>query len=48
MRKIPKLKNSFPQLFAQNIVGVQAMTAPIGLAFALRFSSGEYLYPEIV
>ena len=33
----PLIRRIHPQLFSQNIVAVQPMTRPIGLAFAMRF-----------
>ena len=34
---IPMVRRTFPELIAHDIVGVQPMTGPVGLAFALRF-----------
>lgn len=34
---LPLTRRVFPQLFAQNVVGVQLMTRPVGLAYALRY-----------
>ena len=34
---LPLIRRVHPQLFSQNTVGVQAMTGPVGLAFAMRF-----------
>ena len=34
---IPMVKRTFPELIAHEIVGVQPLTGPVGLAFALRF-----------
>ena len=34
---VPMVRRTFPELIAHNIVGVQPMTGPVGLAFALRF-----------
>jgi hypothetical protein len=31
------VRRTFPDLFANKVVGVQAMTGPVGLAYALRF-----------
>jgi hypothetical protein len=31
-------RRTFPELFANKVVGVQAMSGPVGLAFALRFT----------
>lgn len=33
---MPLVRRTFPALFANKIVGVQAMSAPVGLAYALR------------
>jgi len=46
---IPMVRRTFPELIAHDIVGVQPMTGPVGLAFALRFVadsdySGTNLY----
>jgi hypothetical protein len=44
---VPMVRRTFPELIAHEIVGVQPMTGPVGLAFALRFkagtSSGNYV-----
>ena len=32
-----KVRRTFPELFANKVVGVQAMAGPVGLAYALRF-----------
>lgn len=34
---IPMVRRTFPELIAHEIVGVQPLTGPVGLAFALRF-----------
>jgi len=34
---MPLLRRTFPQLLAHNLVGVQPMNGPVGLAFALRY-----------
>lgn len=40
---IPMVRRTFPELIAHEIVGVQPMTGPVGLAFALRFKpEGSY------
>jgi len=40
---IPMVRRTFPELIAHDIVGVQPMTGPVGLAFALRFiADGAY------
>lgn len=38
---IPMVRRTFPELLAHEIVGVQPMTGPVGLAFALRFRAGQ-------
>lgn len=38
---IPMVRRTFPELIAHQIVGVQPMTGPVGLAFALRFRAGQ-------
>ena len=37
---LPMVRRTFPELLAHEIVGVQPMTGPVGLAFALRFKAG--------
>jgi len=37
---VPMVRRTFPELLAHQIVGVQPMTGPVGLAFALRFTGG--------
>lgn len=34
---IPMIRRTFPELITHEIVGVQAMSGPVGLAFALRY-----------
>ena len=34
------MRRTFPDLFANKIVGVQAMSTPVGLSYALRFTYG--------
>jgi len=34
---IPMIRRTFPELIANEVVGVQPMTGPVGLAFALRY-----------
>ena len=38
---VPMVRRTFPELIAHDIVGVQPMTGPVGLAFALRFKAGQ-------
>jgi hypothetical protein len=38
---IPMVRRTFPELIAHEIVGVQPMVGPVGLAFALRFRAGQ-------
>lgn len=38
---IPMVRRTFPELIAHEIVGVQPMTGPVGLAFALRFVADQ-------
>lgn len=47
---LPLIRRSLPILMSQNVVGVQAMARPIGLAFALRFAYDRWsvLYNELV
>ena len=37
---MPMIRRTFPQLTTAAIVGVQPMTGPIGLAFAMKYSYG--------
>ena len=43
---IPMIRRTFPKLIASEIVGVQPMTGPIGLAFTQlqNYNSPKYLY----
>jgi hypothetical protein len=34
---VPMVRRTFPELIAHDIVGVQPMTGPVGIAFAMRF-----------
>lgn len=43
---IPMVRRTFPELVAHDIVGVQPMTGPVGLAFALRFRAGNEYTPQ--
>ena len=38
---VPMVRRTFPELIAHDLVGVQPMTGPVGLAFALRFIAGQ-------
>src|SRR5574343_178902 len=38
---IPMVRRTFPELIAHEIVGVQPMTGPVGLAFAIRYRAGQ-------
>lgn len=38
---IPMVKRTFPNLIAHEIVGVQPLNGPIGLAFALRYKADQ-------
>jgi hypothetical protein len=38
---IPMIRRTFPELITHEIVGVQPMSAPVGLAFALRYFYDE-------
>jgi len=41
---IPMIRRTFPELITNDIVGVQPMSGPVGLAFALRYAyQSEYL-----
>lgn len=39
--KMPKIRRVFPQLIASEICGVQPMSGPVGLAFALKYKYGD-------
>ena len=46
---IPMIRRTFPELITNELVGVQPMSGPVGLAFALRFkyeadALGDYKY----
>jgi hypothetical protein len=41
------VRRTFPDLFANKIVGVQAMSTPVGLAYALRVVYGDNLGNEV-
>ena len=47
---LPLTRRAFPELMAQNVVGVQAMSGPIGIAMAMRFIYRDEmeLYNELV
>jgi len=38
---VPMVRRTFPVLLANQVVGVQPMTGPVGLAFALRYYPGD-------
>ena len=38
---VPMVRRTFPELVAHDLVGVQPMNAPVGLAFGLRFRAGQ-------
>ena len=38
---IPMIRRTFPELITNEIVGVQPMSGPVGLAFALRYKYGS-------
>lgn len=38
---IPMIRRTFPELITNEIVGVQPMAGPVGLAFALRYKYGQ-------
>jgi hypothetical protein len=38
---VPMVRRTFPELIAHELVGVQPLTGPVGLAFALRFRAGQ-------
>lgn len=38
---VPMVRRTFPELVAHDLVGVQPLSGPVGLAFALRFRAGQ-------
>lgn len=38
---VPMVRRTFPELIAHDLVGVQPMAGPVGLAFGLRFRAGQ-------
>lgn len=45
---IPMVRRTFPELIAHDLVGVQPLTGPVGIAFALRFKAQQtYNAPQI-
>jgi hypothetical protein len=38
---VPMVRRTYPELVAHDLVGVQPLTGPVGLAFALRFRAGN-------
>jgi len=38
---VPMVRRTFPELIAHEIVGVQPLTGPVGIAFALRYRAGQ-------
>jgi len=38
---VPMVRRTFPELIAHDLVGVQPMTGPAGVAFALRYKAGQ-------
>lgn len=38
---VPMVRRTFPELIAHDLVGVQPMTGPVGIAFALRYKAGQ-------
>ena len=38
---IPMVRRTFPELLAHEVVGVQPLTGPVGLAFALRYKANQ-------
>jgi hypothetical protein len=41
------VRRTFPELFANKVVGVQAMAGPVGLAYALRFFYDTAASPQV-
>ncbi len=44
---IPMIRRTFPELVTNEIVGVQPMSGPVGLAFALRYKYGQNLLTQV-
>lgn len=45
---IPMVRRTFPELIAHEIVGVQPLAGPVGIAFALRFKATQaYNAPQV-
>lgn len=42
---IPMIRRVYPELLAKEIVGIQPMTGPVGLAFALNYVYTEKKLP---
>lgn len=38
---MPLVRRIFPELLAKQVVGVQPMTAPVGLAYAMRYAEPD-------
>jgi len=38
---VPMVRRTFPELLAHDLVGVQPMNGPVGIAFALRYKAGQ-------
>lgn len=38
---VPMVRRTFPELIAHEIVGVQPLNGPVGIAFALRYKAGQ-------
>lgn len=43
---IPMIRRTFPELLTNELVGVQPMSGPVGLAFALRYKYGDKFLGE--
>lgn len=44
--QLPMLRRIFPELITNEIVGVQPMSGPVGMTFALRYKYGNYTCPN--
>lgn len=44
---IPMIRRTFPELITNEIVGVQPMSGPVGLAFALRYKYGDKYLAQV-
>lgn len=43
---VPMIRRVFPELITNEIIGIQPMSGPVGLSFALRYASSKNIYVE--